>query len=35
MYSYLNFRGCDVEGLYRVPGGMSRVKEYQKRFDKG
>lgn len=34
-YSYLNFRGCEEEGLYRVPGSGPKIKEWQKRFDKG
>ncbi|KAL9046587.1 MAG: hypothetical protein Q9214_000611 [Letrouitia sp. 1 TL-2023] len=32
---YLNFRGCEEEGLYRVPGSGAKVKEYQERFDRG
>ncbi|KAI9780917.1 MAG: hypothetical protein M1835_004388 [Candelina submexicana] len=30
---YLNYRGCDVEGLYRIPGSGVAVKEWQRRFD--
>ncbi|KAL8828799.1 MAG: hypothetical protein Q9191_002386 [Dirinaria sp. TL-2023a] len=30
---YLNFRGCEEEGLYRVPGSGQKVKEWQRRFD--
>ncbi|KAI9833458.1 MAG: hypothetical protein M1819_003616 [Sarea resinae] len=30
---YLNLKGSEVEGLYRVPGSGQRVKEYQRRFD--
>lgn len=33
--SYLNFRGCEEEGLYRVPGSGTKIKQYQERFDKG
>ncbi|KAL8871944.1 MAG: hypothetical protein Q9174_002330 [Haloplaca sp. 1 TL-2023] len=31
---YLNFRGCEEEGLYRIPGSGPRIKEYQERFDR-
>ncbi|KAI9877024.1 MAG: hypothetical protein M1830_005019 [Pleopsidium flavum] len=31
---YLNFRGCEEEGLYRVPGSGPRIKEWQRRFDR-
>ncbi|KAL9005980.1 MAG: hypothetical protein Q9188_001270 [Gyalolechia gomerana] len=31
---YLNFRGCEEEGLYRVPGSGTQIKSYQERFDK-
>ncbi|KAI9892843.1 MAG: hypothetical protein M1814_001002 [Vezdaea aestivalis] len=30
---YLNSKGCDAEGLYRIPGSNARVKEWQRRFD--
>jgi hypothetical protein len=30
---YLNYKGCDVEGLYRVPGSGPQVKKWQRRFD--
>ncbi|EGC44004.1 rho GTPase activator [Histoplasma capsulatum var. duboisii H88] len=30
---YLNFKGCEEEGLYRVPGSGKDVKHWQKRFD--
>ncbi|KAI9683338.1 MAG: hypothetical protein M1829_005408 [Trizodia sp. TS-e1964] len=30
---YLNFKGCEEEGLYRIPGSGPRVKEWQRRFD--
>ncbi|KAI9674428.1 MAG: hypothetical protein M1817_001766 [Caeruleum heppii] len=30
---YLNSRGCEEEGLYRIPGSGPRVKEWQRRFD--
>ncbi|KAI9924085.1 hypothetical protein ASPWEDRAFT_170378 [Aspergillus wentii DTO 134E9] len=30
---YLNFKGCEEEGLYRVPGSGKEVKHWQKRFD--
>ena len=33
--SYLNYRGCEEEGLYRVPGSGQKVKEWQRRFDTG
>ncbi|KAL8780933.1 MAG: hypothetical protein Q9213_006244 [Squamulea squamosa] len=32
---YLNFRGCEEEGLYRVPGSGTKIKYYQERFDRG
>ncbi|KAF2842969.1 hypothetical protein M501DRAFT_1005675 [Patellaria atrata CBS 101060] len=31
---YLNLKGCDEEGLYRVPGSEKDIKLWQKRFDK-
>ncbi|KAL8800570.1 MAG: hypothetical protein Q9182_005081 [Xanthomendoza sp. 2 TL-2023] len=31
---YLNFRGCEEEGLYRVPGSGTKIKYYQERFDR-
>ncbi|KAL8713595.1 MAG: hypothetical protein Q9220_002457 [cf. Caloplaca sp. 1 TL-2023] len=31
---YLNFRGCEEEGLYRVPGSGTKIKHYQERFDR-
>ncbi|KAL8719726.1 MAG: hypothetical protein Q9225_003296 [Loekoesia sp. 1 TL-2023] len=31
---YLNFRGCEEEGLYRVPGSGTKIKSYQERFDR-
>ncbi|KAL8626221.1 hypothetical protein Q9189_008094 [Teloschistes chrysophthalmus] len=31
---YLNYRGCEEEGLYRVPGSGTKIKYYQERFDK-
>ncbi|KAJ0418067.1 hypothetical protein BJY00DRAFT_303036 [Aspergillus carlsbadensis] len=30
---YLNFKGCEEEGLYRVPGSGKEVKHWQRRFD--
>jgi len=30
---YLNFKGCEVEGLYRVPGSGPQIKKWQRRFD--
>lgn len=33
--SYLNFKGCEEEGLYRVPGSGKEVKHWQRRFDTG
>ncbi|KAJ6145537.1 hypothetical protein N7470_009432 [Penicillium chermesinum] len=30
---YLNFKGCEEEGLYRVPGSGKEVKYWQRRFD--
>ncbi|KAG7103113.1 Rho-type GTPase-activating protein 2 like [Verticillium longisporum] len=30
---YLNYKGCDVEGLYRVPGSGPQIKKWQRRFD--
>jgi len=35
IHSYLNFRGCEEEGLYRVPGSGYKVKAWQRRFDRG
>ena len=32
---YLNYRGCEVEGLYRVPGSGPQIKKWQRRFDEG
>lgn len=32
---YLNYKGSDVEGLYRVPGSGPQVKKWQRRFDQG
>jgi hypothetical protein len=34
-FSYLNFKGCEEEGLYRVPGSGKEVKYWQRRFDTG
>lgn len=30
---YLNYKGCDVEGLYRVPGSGPQIKKWQRKFD--
>ncbi|KAF2876286.1 hypothetical protein BDV95DRAFT_602289 [Massariosphaeria phaeospora] len=30
---YLNMRGCEEEGLYRVPGAAHQVKFYEQKFD--
>ncbi|EAS28799.3 rho GTPase activator [Coccidioides immitis RS] len=30
---YLNFKGCEEEGLYRVPGSGKEIKHWQRRFD--
>ncbi|KAI0176032.1 hypothetical protein GGR52DRAFT_539167 [Hypoxylon sp. FL1284] len=30
---YLNLKGTDVEGLYRVPGSGPQVKKWQRKFD--
>jgi hypothetical protein len=30
---YLNYKGSDVEGLYRVPGSGPEIKKWQRRFD--
>ncbi|KAL2757397.1 hypothetical protein ACRALDRAFT_1047484 [Sodiomyces alcalophilus JCM 7366] len=30
---YLNYKGCDVEGLYRIPGSGPQIKKWQRRFD--
>ncbi|KAI9814850.1 MAG: hypothetical protein M1832_005652 [Thelocarpon impressellum] len=30
---YLNDKGCEEEGLYRIPGSGPRVKHWQRRFD--
>lgn len=32
---YLNYKGSDVEGLYRVPGSGPQIKKWQRRFDQG
>lgn len=32
---YLNYKGSDVEGLYRVPGSGPQVKKWQRKFDEG
>lgn len=32
---FLNFKGVEEEGLYRVPGSGREVKRWQKRFDTG
>ncbi|MBE7180369.1 MAG: hypothetical protein INR71_04010 [Terriglobus roseus] len=33
--SYLNLKGLDVEGLYRVSGSLREIKRWQMRFDLG
>lgn len=30
---YLNYKGCEVEGLYRVPGSGPQIKAWQRKFD--
>ncbi|KAE8448379.1 hypothetical protein EG329_009623 [Mollisiaceae sp. DMI_Dod_QoI] len=30
---YLNYKGSDVEGLYRVPGSTPEIKKWQRKFD--
>ncbi|KAI9744067.1 MAG: hypothetical protein M1818_002219 [Claussenomyces sp. TS43310] len=30
---YLNYRGTETEGLYRVPGSGPQIKRWQRRFD--
>ncbi|KAF2034679.1 hypothetical protein EK21DRAFT_97317 [Setomelanomma holmii] len=30
---YLNMRGCEEEGLYRVPGSAAQVRYYERKFD--
>jgi hypothetical protein len=32
---YLNYKGSDVEGLYRVPGSTPEIKKWQRKFDEG
>lgn len=32
---YLNYKGSDVEGLYRVPGSFHSIKKWEIRFDEG
>jgi len=32
---YLNYKGTDVEGLYRVPGSGPQIKKWQRKFDEG
>ena len=31
--SYLNSKGCEEEGIYRVPGSDREIKQWYKRFD--
>ena len=35
LIDYLNYRGTEQEGLYRVSGSQIEIKKYQKRFDTG
>lgn len=35
MNSFLNFKGCEEEGLYRIPGSELQIRHWQKRFDQG
>ena len=35
LFSFLNFNGCEIEGLYRVPGSDREVKVWKQRFDQG
>ncbi|KAF2133942.1 hypothetical protein P153DRAFT_280044 [Dothidotthia symphoricarpi CBS 119687] len=30
---YLNMRGCEEEGLYRVPGSAQQIRYYERKFD--
>ncbi|KAA6408893.1 MAG: hypothetical protein FRX48_07237 [Lasallia pustulata] len=30
---FLNYRGCEEEGLYRIAGSAPRIKEWERRFD--
>ncbi|KAK3939684.1 putative Rho-type GTPase-activating protein 2 [Diplogelasinospora grovesii] len=30
---YLNYKGSDVEGLYRIPGSGPQIKKWQRKFD--
>ncbi len=32
---YLNYKGSEVEGLYRVPGSGPQIKKWQRKFDEG
>ena len=32
---YLNYKGSEMEGLYRVPGSGPQIKKWQRRFDEG
>lgn len=32
---YLNYKGSEMEGLYRVPGSGPQIKRWQRRFDEG
>jgi hypothetical protein len=32
---YLNYKGAETEGLYRVPGSGPQIKKWQRRFDEG
>jgi hypothetical protein len=33
--SYLNMKGCEEEGLYRVPGAAHQIRYYEQKFDQG
>ncbi|MCJ1400333.1 hypothetical protein MMC11_003538 [Xylographa trunciseda] len=30
---YLNFKGCEIEGLYRIPGSEVQIRSWKWRFD--
>lgn len=32
---YLNMKGCEEEGLYRVPGAAHQIRYYEQKFDQG
>lgn len=35
LIDFLNYRGTESEGLYRISGGHQDIKKYMQRFDTG